>query len=106
VAGAPAQRQEGLEAILDLLRGESPSPPKPEPVTDAPQSAAEIDDEARPLETLTPLGEASHRRFHEKYIEPDLTHTPVKRSRYRLTPKTARDAVVWTAIFSPPKGYE
>jgi hypothetical protein len=70
------------------------------------QAAAEIDDEARSLETLTPLGEASHRRFHEQYIEPDLAPQPVRRSRYRLTPKTAREAVVWTAIFSPPKGYE
>jgi hypothetical protein len=98
--GGPAWRQEGLEAILDLLRGELPPLPEPEPVPDVPQAATEIDDEARPL------NEASHRAFHEQYVEGDLTPAPVRRSRYRLTPKTAREAVVWTAIFSPPKGYE
>jgi hypothetical protein len=101
---AERQRQEGLEAILDLLRGELPSPPEPEP--DAAPTSEAFPDEARSLETLEPLGAASHRAFHERYIEPDLAPPPIRVSRYRLTPQTAREAVVWTAIFSPPKGLE
>ncbi len=101
------QRQQGFEAILDLLRGELPllEPQPPEAAGAAPVQS-DVDDEARPLETLAPLDEASHRAFHEQYVEPGLQPQPRRVSRYRLTPKTAREAVVWTAIFSPPKGSE
>lgn len=104
--GQARQRQEGLEAILDLLRGELPTPPVREPPPESADVTVELDDEARPLETTSPLDAASHRRFHEQYIQPTLAPRPARRSRYRLTPKTGREAVVWTAIFSPPKGYE
>jgi hypothetical protein len=102
------QRQQGFEAILDLLRGELPSAlePKPPPQDLSPAVAESVDDEARPVETLKPLDEESHAAFHERYVERGPEARPVRVKRYRLTPKTAREAVVWTAIFSPPKGYE
>jgi hypothetical protein len=95
--------QELVEGLLDLLRGRIPievPTPKAEP-------EVEVDDEARSLET-EPDRAREHREFHDRYVEPSVpaTVTPQPRSRYRLTPKTAREAVVWTAIFTKPKGLE
>lgn len=101
-AGEP---QEMVEGLLDLLRGRIPIEVR------APEAATEplprIDDEARSLEE-PPDREREHREFHDKYVERSVpaTVTPRPQSRYRLTPKTAREAVVWTAIFTKPKGME
>jgi hypothetical protein len=94
-----------VEGLLDLLRGRIPIEMPPKPVE---QPEILVDDEAQSLEELRPDREREHREFHEKYV---ALSTPARvtsrpRSRYRLTPKTAREAVVWTAIFTKPKGLE
>lgn len=62
---------------------------------------------AESLETLEPAGGASHERFHERYISPLVE--PVRRQtrpRVLPTPTSARQAVMWMAVFGRPKGLE
>jgi hypothetical protein len=97
--------QEMVEGLLDLLRGRIPIEAHvPEVEREA---RVEMDDEAQSLMDM-PDRAQEHREFHSKYVEHSMpaTVTSRPRSRYRLTPKTAREAVVWTAIFSKPKGME
>jgi len=111
-SATPAQRskpsgepQEMVEGLLDLLRGRIPIEVRaPEPET---EPRVDVDDEAQSLMSA-PDREREHREFHEKYVAHSVpaTVTPRSQSRYRLTPKTAREAVVWTAIFTKPKGME
>lgn len=56
------------------------------------------------LETLEAAGEASHERFHEKYIRPDAGVPHVRIRHLHLTPRTARDAIVWMEVLGTPKG--
>jgi len=97
--------QEMVEGLLDLLRGRIPieaRTPQAEP-----EARVDIDDEAQSL-MGAPDRAQEHREFHNKYVEHSVPATVTSRpqSRYRLTPKTAREAVVWTAIFTKPKGME
>lgn len=86
--------REQLEAAQGLPPVPAPEPPHAE--------------EAQSLETLEPAGGESHRRFHERYIEPSEPPPGAAARRPRwlpaLTPRTARQAVVWREIFGPPKG--
>ena len=109
-APAPqARRQpESLAEILDLLRGEM-LPPEPEryELPEEPDAAETAPEDLRPLESTDALDAATHERFHERFVDAEPVGAPLSRvRRYRLTPRTARDAVVWTAIFSRPKGLE
>jgi hypothetical protein len=106
-ADAPS-RQAGVEDLLDILRGRLPMP---EPAARAtPQAVPEdIDDEAVSLEDVDFDRATAHETFHDKYVEepsPIVTSRRESRHKYRLTPRTAREAVVWTAIFTRPKGLE
>ncbi len=85
-----------------------PTPEPPE--AKEPASLERIEEEATSLETLEPAGRESHRRFHERYVDkppppPSQPVRPVPRWR-RITPNTAREAVIWRTIFSPPKGLD
>lgn len=105
----PAQPQpEGLAAILDLLRGEL-TPPQPEryPLPTEPHAEEVVPEELRPLESTDAVDAGTHEAFHERFVDGEGFAAPVTRARrYLLTPKTARDAVVWAAIVSRPKGLE
>jgi hypothetical protein len=112
----PAARRQP-ETLADLLRdalkGELPDvtrvpEPEPEPYEFGAPAAEVFTEEAASLETLEATGEASHKTFHERYPDVPVADPSARRARhlYRLTPKTARDAMIWTAIFSQPKGME
>lgn len=58
------------------------------------------------LETLEASGEASHRRFHDRYITPLADVPPAPVPRIRMTPRQAREAFVLMAVFGRPKGLE
>jgi hypothetical protein len=67
-------------------------------------------DDIRPLETLEAAGEESHRRFHELYVEPSTPATPrpydtprAVVSRFLLTGRSLKDAIVLAEILGPPK---
>lgn len=68
--------------------------------------------EARSLETLTPAGGDSHARFHDRYVEPMKPLKPVAKwgmpeeTGGRYGRRTARQAMIWGAIFGKPKGLE
>jgi hypothetical protein len=66
-----------------------------------------MDDEARPIEVLGPEPSASHREFHERYVDALESGLAARPSIVRrLTPRTAREAVIWKTIFDKPKGLE
>lgn len=108
----PRRQPETLADLLrDVLQGELPDAmrvpePEPEPYEFGAPEAEVLPEEAASLETLEPTGEQSHRVFHERYVDVPAVSAPRARHRYRLTPTTAREAVIWTAIFSHPKGME
>jgi hypothetical protein len=110
----PAARQQPetlADLLRDVLKGELPDvtrvpEPEPEPYEFGTPEPEVLTEEAASLETLEPMGEPSHRAFHERYIDEPAESVPRARHRYRLTPTTAREAVIWTAIFSHPKGME
>jgi hypothetical protein len=58
------------------------------------------------LETLEGAGEASHRRFHDRYMTPLAEVPPAPVPRMRMTPRQAREAFVLMAVFGRPKGLE
>jgi hypothetical protein len=101
-ASAGDGQTEVMEGLLDLLRGRVPLE-VPAPLPEPPPPA---DEEAVSLEDLEPDMAASHQAFQDKYVTPAQPPPTVPRrvSRYRLTPKTARDAIVWSEIFGKPKG--
>lgn len=88
-------------------KGVLPTPQPPEAKEAV--SLERITEEAASLETLKPAGGESHRRFHERYVDapppPSQPVRPVPRWR-RITPNTAKEAVIWRTIFSPPKGLD
>lgn len=61
-------------------------------------------DRERSLETLEAAGEASHVRFHERYVADAVAEPAPARRRLALNPRTARQAVVWMAVLGRPKG--
>jgi len=110
-------RQSFAQEIMDLLQAQLPDPAVEEPGLPAalperaPREAISlevIEEEARSLETLEAAGGRSHEVFHERYMdqpEPEPKETRPSRFR-RINPRTAREAVIWRTIFSPPKGLE
>ena len=107
--GKPA-RQRFAQEIMDLLQAQLPEPAVEEPERQ-PREAVSlevIEEEAQSLETLEPAGGRSHQVFHERYMEqPESKPKESRPSRFRrITPRTAREAVIWRTIFSPPKGLE
>jgi hypothetical protein len=108
VPGPPAARGEPAsltDALFAILRGEVPEtaapPPRGEFIPEGPEAVS--------LETLEPAGEASHERFEAKYVDHPATFEVQGARRVRrlhVTPRAARDAVVWTAILSKPKGLQ
>jgi len=110
-------RQSFAQEIMDLLQTQLPEAEVEEPGLPSvlperqPREAVSlevIEEEARSLETLEPAGGKSHRVFHERYVDaPESKPKESRPSRFRLiTPRTAREAVIWRTIFSPPKGLE
>ena len=110
-------RQSFAQEIMDLLQAQLPEPEVEKPGLPSvlperqPREAVSlevIEEEARSLETLEAAGGRSHRVFHERYMDgPESTPKESRPSRFRrINPQTARDAVIWRTIFSPPKGLE
>jgi hypothetical protein len=112
---APSPREGVARELLELLGAqlpepvaepqvEEPPPPFPEAV-----SLERTDFKAESLESLQPAGDKDHDLFHQRYVdapqEPAKPETPRAHFR-RLTPKTARQAVIWKTILSPPKGWD
>jgi len=110
-------RQSFSQEIMDLLQEQLPEPEVEEPGPPSvlperqPREAVSlevVDVEARSLETLEAAGGRSHEVFHERYMDGPVSKP--KKSRpsefRRITPRTAREAVIWSTIFSPPKGLE
>ena len=97
-----------MSAILDLLRGELvPPQPQPYPLPTEPDTAEVPAEELRPLETVDAVDAVTHEAFHRRFVDAEMSEVPgVRARRYILTPKTARDAIVWTVILSRPKGLE
>ncbi|MFQ6046162.1 MAG: hypothetical protein ACE5PT_07375 [Gemmatimonadales bacterium] len=68
--------------------------------------------EGRSVETLTPAGGESHVEFHDRYIEPIEPLKSVEewgrreKAGARYGRRTARQAMIWGAIFGKPKGLE
>lgn len=121
-AGAPTRESLARE-ILQLLGAEVPqesAPPEEEPP--APQrSYVALDDyrreaislerapeEARSLDSVELSRQREHDEFHDRYVDSGAQPQPRRAaSRYhRITPRTAREAVIWKTIFSPPKALE
>jgi hypothetical protein len=119
-AGEPS-RQSITREILELLGAqleEQRTPPSPPP---EPREATALDDyrreavslerapqEPRALDSVELSRQREHEEFHDRYIEAAAEPQQRRpRSRYhRLTPRTAREAVIWKTIFSPPKAFE
>ncbi len=112
----PLPTREGLTRdILELLGAQLPEPAVETQLEAAPPWAAEaqsprqVDIEAQSLESLEAAGGRDHDLFHKRYVdapqEPTERETP-RASLRRLTPKTARQAVIWKTILSPPKGWD
>lgn len=110
-------RQSFAQEMMELLQAQLPEPPveKPDLLSALPDrqpreavSLEVIEEEAKSLETLEPAGGRSHEVFHERYMDqPDSKPKETRPSRFRrITPRTAREAVIWKTIFSPPKGLE
>jgi hypothetical protein len=98
---APARPQQGLAGFLELLQGQLEARP--------PEYATEVPDEIAiepSFPEAQPLDAASHKEFHDRYVDEERPERITAWHRYHLTPQTARDAVIWTTIFSKPKGLE
>jgi hypothetical protein len=120
-AGEPT-RQSVAREILELLGAqleEQQTPPTP-PAT-PPREPVALDDyrreavslerpsrEPRALDSVALSRQREHEEFHDQYVDKQQeAQTRRPRSRYhRLTPRTAREAVIWKTIFSPPKALE
>lgn len=120
-AGEPTRRSITTE-ILELLGAqldEQRSPPLPPPAPA--REAVALDEyrrdavslerpsrEPRALDSVELSRQREHDEFHDRYIDAQGKPQPRRaRSRYhRLTPRTAREAVIWKTIFSPPKAFE
>lgn len=120
-AGEPT-RQSVAREILELLGAqleEQPAPPAPP--TPPPRDAVALDDyrreavslerpprEPQALDSVELSRQREHDEFHDRYVDVQAEPQPRRpRSRYhRLTPRTAREAVIWKTIISPPKALE
>jgi hypothetical protein len=58
--------------------------------------------EAQSLETPEPAGEASHQRFHDRYITA-LPEIVPRVTTSRVPAAGLRQAIVWSEILGPPK---
>ncbi len=108
-----AERKPFAQEILDLLQAQLPEPPAEEhaPPERPLREAVALDAfvrEAKSLETLEAAGGKSHEVFHERYMDGPVSESKKSRpSQFRrINPRTAREAVIWSTIFSPPKGLE
>jgi hypothetical protein len=92
------------EALIEQIRRrmeiEAERARRPRPVPAA---------EERSVETLVPAGgEEAHEDFHERYIQaPQPVEDWGKRAvrRGRIDSGSAREAIIWGAIFGKPKGW-
>ena len=104
----PPARHNLAQQIFDMLSEQLPDAVDQRTREPDPAEAVtldQVDVEARSLETLEPAGDVSHERFHERYVD-DSQPARVLRRKGRISPANAREAVIWKAIFSPPKGME
>ena len=120
-AGEPT-RQSVAREILDLLGAElEEQRAPPAPPTPPPRDAVALDDyrrdavslerpprEPQALDSVELSRQREHDEFHDRYVDVQAEPQPRRpRSRYhRLTPRTAREAVIWKTIISPPKALE
>jgi hypothetical protein len=119
IAGTPT-RDSLTREILQLLGAEveeesappPPTPPPPEPVAldsyrrDA-VSLERSPEQARALDSVDLSRKQEHDEFHDRYVDARPEQRARRASRYhRVTPRTAREAVIWKTIFSPPKALE
>jgi hypothetical protein len=114
---AETRREESLEVeggSLELERARPEFTPR-QPTEDIRSIEQATDAEAYSLETLEPAGEASHREFHSKYIEPTqppstsaaaATSTTPRTHRLTLGARNLRQAILWKEILGPPKGMQ
>jgi hypothetical protein len=109
-----AASEPSLQDLLAVLQGRVPEPatPREEPPPPEPEQreAVSLDDfrrEQRTLETLEPAGGASHVEFHERYLSDEPEAVQRRPSRFRrVSPRSAREAIIWKTIFETPKGME
>ena len=120
-AGEPT-RQSVAREILELLGAElEEQRAPPAPPTPPPRDAVALDDyrrdavslerpprEPQALDSVELSRQREHDEFHDRYVDVQAEPQPRRpRSRYhRLTPRTAREAVIWKTIISPPKALE
>ncbi len=106
----PAPRAQVAEDLLEILSGRVPESLRAVEARARRRVPAppEVDDEAQSLESLEEEGSAAHQRFHERYVDQHAvpTTTSGPRGARRITPSTAREAVIWRTIISPPKSME
>jgi len=106
----PAPREPTpAEELYRILTGEAPPPAVPEGLewegAEAQSAEQVFEQEARSLETLEAAGEASHRRFREKYVaEPTPEAGPGEVKQHRVPRPGLRQAIIWREILGPPKG--
>ena len=99
--------EELLELLKQQAEPETAAPPVPEPYR--PVLLPDLDDEARPLESLEPLSAESHEEFHERYVAAAQPPEPAgekRRERRPLTQKELRRAFVMKEILGPPRGLQ
>ena len=119
-AGMPT-RDSLTREILQLLGAELPEEPAPPPPpAPQPREIVALDDyrrdavsleraptEARALDAVELSRRQEHHEFHERYVDAEARAPARRASQYRrITPRTAREAVIWKTIFSPPKALE
>jgi hypothetical protein len=121
------QRRRGLaEELFEALRQQMEEPQRPEVVEPPPPPPPPAPlpppmEEAVSLEVLEPAGEASHRRFHDLYMDqqPAPKRSPdrhrderayedrtARKKRMELTRNRLQHAFVMKEIIGPPKGLE
>jgi hypothetical protein len=118
-AGAPT-RDSLTREILQILGAEVAEESAPPPPHAAPPEPVALDDyrreavslergpeQARALDSVNLSRKREHEEFHDRYVDASARQQPRRVSRYhRVTPRTAREAVIWKTIFSPPKALE
>ncbi len=118
-AGEPT-RQSIAKEILELLGAQLEEQQTPaEPPSTPPREAVALDDyrrdavsleraprEPQALDSVELSRQREHEEFHDRYVDVPADVRTRRRSRYRLTPRTAREAVIWKTILSPPKAFE
>ncbi len=119
IAGTPT-RDSLTREILQILGAEVEEESAPPPATAAPREPVALDEyrrdavslerspeEPRALDSVNLSRKREHEEFHDRYVDVSAKRQPRRSSRYhRVTPRTAREAVIWKTIFSPPKALE